>query len=621
MTFQLGESNVELTANEAHRKIQDDLFYDVFETEYERYLDYLKLDINEWHLLYKQCREKEMKFGTIEHANVDLANKVEDFKAFLDTAYGFQHATPLLTIRNDLDEVLVNNTEQIIQNHKLELETAENEFRVLNTEYNEKNTENNNLKQEVNQKKEAANAKAAEYQKLQDECERKEQLYKKNKKIIIEKRIELANSKHDANLAQEELDFTNEEKAKYEDTDGEPCCSHLSVLLGGFHQKYISTFRLTLYTLIILLGAVSISGIFTCVHPFENDTDSKYFLLFWFLPYIGAFLSCALFVFTKRLLDNKNFDTIFFLSDRRVLISILNLVLIGLIILYYFFNTEMAACLVIRAFQGLIVGFLSIVYPVSLFQLGKTKQPLYLFSFFLVFLAFGVIFCVPLQQKWPLYIVIFPGLQTILIWFISKSSFNFVNLKFEFRVDFKFHLEFLVIGLHILQPFLGPFTLWTLISRVYSNPLDNVRFIIPFVVGSFVFCVFLIILRMRSDNTFGLASIIVSIPCLVFAFIGTLLIILHKDYYGLMIMSFSNGIGLLQLPWLPYYETRTRMRPKTFGFYWGLYWLSTSISSAILTNLSLYHLSFVWLSIILVIIIFFSLYLTFFKLDTCHTIL
>ncbi|EAX92140.1 hypothetical protein TVAG_347230 [Trichomonas vaginalis G3] len=617
----LSKYDIEHTLPAARDKISDETFYDIYDEVYQDLLDNMALNVDEWHMLCRQCNDEKQKFGTFEHGKVNLEKNVDKFYEYIKYSCELNEIKPLLTIRKNIAAILENSGDKAIQDQKKILETAVHDIEVLQGQHQEKKGEYDNLDNEVKQKNQLINTKTKELDTLKEECAKNKKKYKENKKLIIQKRIEQANLQYDIATLQAELEFAKEQKEKYDDRMDEPLCSNLTVFLDGYHHNRITTFRLILCSLMIFLGAVTISSTFTCVHPFGNDIESKHLILFWFLPFISASFSCAYFVFAKRFFDNDSYDTMFFLNDRRILISILNFAYIVMSIIYYFYCTKLIACFLIRTLQGIIVGFLSIIYPVSLFQIGKTKQPLYLLSFFLVSFAFGVLFCVPIKQKWPLYVVIFPGLQTILIWFINKSSFNFVNLKVDFGSDFKFHLEFLVIVLHILQPFLGPFTLWTVISRIYSDPLENVKFILPFVVGSFVFCIFLIILRMKNENTFALASILLSIPSLVFALIGVILVITHKDYYGLMIMSFSNGIGLLQLPWLPYYETLSKIRPKTFGFYWCLYWLSTSISSVIFTKMNLYNLSFVWLAFICLIIIFFSVYLTLFKYNTCNTIL
>ena len=66
-----------------------------------------------------------MKFGTFEHANVDLSNKIENFESFLESSFKLERVASIRTIYDDLYGMIKNskiNSERIIQSNESKLQ-------------------------------------------------------------------------------------------------------------------------------------------------------------------------------------------------------------------------------------------------------------------------------------------------------------------------------------------------------------------------------------------------------------------------------------------------------------------------------------------------------------------
>ncbi|EAY05096.1 hypothetical protein TVAG_108300 [Trichomonas vaginalis G3] len=338
----------------------------------------------------------------------------------------------------------------------------------------------------------------------------------------------------------------------------------------------MTKFGFHLLCLLIVIGGITLSGPMVCSSPYEFETTKN--ILFYALPMFGASIPPFVYMFMKLLCDEDE-KTIFFISDKRILISVIDLVFVGLTIGLHFSPKVVPLHLLIRTLQGFVVGIMSFVYPMTLRQVASKKKYKTYLAVYFVFFGLGIFLFRTIGVHWIKIICIIPFLQGLLIWVSNDNNYKEIDLsRYIFYKESNDIYVVQTIATFIVHAFIGSITFWIGLYRFNYDYLSIFKYTITFISPLIVFT---IIFRFFTNEIWERFTIYYYILSDILYFIGCGIGLGLKDTIGFYLMAVASGSGLFFLCWDHYFILRKANPVSTMAFSWSLFWFVNGFSAVL----------------------------------------
>ncbi|EAX94679.1 hypothetical protein TVAG_335150 [Trichomonas vaginalis G3] len=336
---------------------------------------------------------------------------------------------------------------------------------------------------------------------------------------------------------------------------------------------HLTKFGFHLLCFLISIGGMTLSGTMVSASPYEFTKVSN--ILYYVLPMMLAGIPPLLHILFMYIFHPDE-DSIFFISDKRILISIINLIFVLLTIGLHFSPKIVPLCIIIRSFQGLAVGTMSFVYPIALKQVATSKRfRTYLIVYF-CFFALGIFLFRTIGAHWIKIICIIPFLQSLLIWLSTDDHYRDINLSID---EFFYSKNLIirpveVIARYAVQAFVGSFAFWIGINRYNYNYFSVFKFTITFISTIIAFSIIFKFLTAKIEfHTF-----FYYIVSFILYFVGCGIGLGHKESIGLYLIVAASGSGLFMFCW-DHFIIQNGNKASTMPFSWFLFWILNGFSA------------------------------------------
>ncbi|EAX92139.1 hypothetical protein TVAG_347220 [Trichomonas vaginalis G3] len=278
------------------------------------------------------------------------------------------------------------------------------------------------------------------------------------------------------------------------------------------------------------------------------------------IPFFSAFLSSIIAILT--MIGSLN-ESILFIKNRELLLTIFNILFIistGVV----GYSKNVTVVLVFRGFQGFAIVFLAFVNTITISEMDRYCNGIYLLIF-----ALGLSLGNTCLDSWPILALITSSLQLLLIWTCKANFKMYIDVEAEMFIGDE-SLDFLVHIFNAIYASVGSLGIFIYNYRSTETRAETFFYDLPFFLCA-VFSV-IVIYCITNKNHEPLFYNYVSIIVL---FIGFALYYFEHKARKYVI---SSGLGLgVFVPWFRYFTDKYNRASLVFT--WGCFWLANGCFS------------------------------------------